>query len=278
MPSQLDDAYIKVPCGKCAECRRARGLEWQIRLVSEMRGVTTTSLISYFVTLTLSPSHYARFATNPARAIRLFLERYRKRYKQSCRHWIVTELGETNDRLHFHGLLFSSYPLDAKILSDLWQYGFVYVGRYSDVKSAKYVTKYITKLDMKHPDFEPSVFASPGIGKSFVEQYGEFVKACQNYVYRDPINGTLSRLPRYYKTKIFSPEEIKKHSQEVKEKGPIITWKGMKFSCPSAWLSFAKKQNEIFEDLGLSKSDNSELFELFKQKIFIYAKTSKGAY
>ena len=38
-------------------------------------------------------------------AIRLFLERWRKKYGRSTKHWFITELGHDNtERLHLHGI------------------------------------------------------------------------------------------------------------------------------------------------------------------------------
>ena len=40
--------YLKVPCGKCIECRKARVNQWFVRLSQELKRSTT----AYFVTLT----------------------------------------------------------------------------------------------------------------------------------------------------------------------------------------------------------------------------------
>ena len=41
-------------------------------------------------------------------AVRRFLERWRKKYKKSVRHWLVTELGQKNtEHLHLHGIIWT---------------------------------------------------------------------------------------------------------------------------------------------------------------------------
>ena len=41
------------------------------------------------------------------KALRRCLERIRKQTGKSIKHWCVSELGEKNDRIHLHGIIFS---------------------------------------------------------------------------------------------------------------------------------------------------------------------------
>ncbi len=41
-------------------------------------------------------------------AVRRFTERWRKKYKVTIRHWLVTELGqEETERVHMHGIVWT---------------------------------------------------------------------------------------------------------------------------------------------------------------------------
>lgn len=199
------DYYITIPCGRCPFCRKKKANEWKFRLLQEIRYlkgkhnkfVSYEEGRSYFVTLTFSERYYNRFKDDVGRAIRLFVERYRKVYGHSLRHWFVTELGGENARLHLHGVIFNpdfDAPLssfsrvvlkkcgkgkygrflkhDGKVkalnkwLRRFWKYGNTWV----DVvrpETIGYVVKYILKPSEHDLMFMPRVYASPGLGKSY---------------------------------------------------------------------------------------------------------------
>ena len=67
-----------------------------------------------FYTLTIDDEHYKKLSkeckskdenTIATYALRMFLERIRKKLKKSMKHWCVTELGhDKSERLHLHGI------------------------------------------------------------------------------------------------------------------------------------------------------------------------------
>ena len=102
-------------------------------------------------------------------ATRRFLERWRKKFKKSCRHWLVTELGQTNtERIHLHGLLFTTEGIET--IEEIWKYGHVYIGDYVNEKTINYIVKYISKTDQLHKEYKSKVLTSPGIGKGYVDR------------------------------------------------------------------------------------------------------------
>lgn len=194
----LVPSHLVVPCGRCSECRRKRGSSWRTRLIHEtLYGGHKNAL---FVTLTINPENYDRFKDDPRRAVRLFLERYRHYYRRSVKHWLVTELGEKNGRLHFHGILWD-FRGHRTFLADLWSYGFVFTG-YVNPRTCAYITKYITKYDSVHPDFVPQVFCSPGIGRCFTlsdSNICHLLKFSYDEVpYLCMPDGSFASYPRYY--------------------------------------------------------------------------------
>ncbi len=220
----VDRAIIEVPCGKCLECRKRYANDWRIRLIDELR--YSTSSKNYFITFSISDEYYNDFYTNHRLAIRKFLERYRKKYKISCRHWIVTELGDITNRLHFHGILFDcklsfdkikpyikrqNLDYTNKHLAKMWKYGHVYVG-YCSFQTASYIVKYITKA--QYDDgifFKPKVYCSPGIGEKFTTDPLQISwhRNLPENTYLTKRGGFNYALPRYYKNKFWSALELR---------------------------------------------------------------------
>lgn len=211
--------YIPTKCGCCIECRREKQREWRVRLEEELR-----SNFGYFTTLTISPEGIEeieeksclKWEENPneiaTKGLRLFLERVRKETGKSIKHWCVTELGEKKDRIHLHGIFFGQKS--AELIRKHWKYGFVFIGEYCNSKSVNYMTKYMLKVDIKHPSFKQIVLASAGIGKGYMNRQ-DYLWQKQNYkdinvatyTFR---NGTKMAMPKYYKNKIFTEEEREK--------------------------------------------------------------------
>lgn len=208
--------YIPAKCGCCIECRKEKQREWRVRLEEELR-----SSFGYFTTLTISPEGIKeieektglKWEENPneiaTKALRLFLERARKGTGKSIRHWCVTELGEKKDRIHLHGIFYGQKS--AELIRKHWKYGFVFIGGYCNSRSINYMTKYMLKVDIKHPEFKQIVLASPGIGNGYMDRL-DYLWQKQNYkninvatyTFR---NGTKMAMPKYYKDKIFSEKE-----------------------------------------------------------------------
>ena len=101
--------YVPVGCGKCMECMKKKAREWQVRLSEEIR----TYKNGKFVTLTFDSQSYLhlnkkikkRIDKNGKeynlngydrdnaickKAVRYFLENWRKEFKKSVKHWFVT--------------------------------------------------------------------------------------------------------------------------------------------------------------------------------------------
>ena len=208
--------YIPIKCGYCIECRKQKQREWRVRLEEELR-----SNYGYFITLTISPEGIKdleektglKWKENPneiaTKGLRLFLERVRKDTNKSMRHWCVTELGEDCDRIHLHGVFFGQKS--AELIKKHWKYGFIFIGQYCNSRSINYMTKYMLKVDIKHPEFKQIVLASPGIGSGYFDRL-EWQWQKQNYkrlevptyTFR---NGTKMAMPKYYKDKLFTEKE-----------------------------------------------------------------------
>lgn len=212
--------YVPVACGNCMECRKQKARGWQVRLAEEVR----QDKRGKFVTLTFSEEGMEEISKTikglegyeldneiATKAVRRYLERWRKKYKKSVKHWIVTELGQTNtERIHMHGIMWTDEVEDIK---KIWKYGFVDVGEYVSERTVNYIVKYISKTDEKHKEYKSKVLTSAGIGKGYIER-----KDSGNNKYNDKgtdeayttRKGTKLNLPVYYRNKIYSEEEREK--------------------------------------------------------------------
>lgn len=236
--------YVTIGCNKCIECMKKKTRDWKVRLNEEIR----TDNSGKFVTLTFNEESLNKFKnelknTPPelleneiaTRAVRLFLERYRKKYKKSVKHFLITEKGHTNtERIHLHGLIFTNNNIEK-----IWQYGYIFTGQFVNEKTINYITKYITKIDFLHKDFVPKILCSPGIGKNYINRldskrnhYNENTN--ETYITR---TGTKLPLPIYYRNKLYTDEQkeklwIKKLDEETRyvcgEKIDVSTDKGEK--------------------------------------------------
>jgi len=149
-PPQIIDErtkYVPIGCGKCIECKKQRANGWRIRLQEEIRQKQDGK----FITLTFSNESLTELEQdieNPLKgyeldnqiiklAVRRFLERWRKETGKSVRHWLVSELGQIRtERVHIHGIIWTS---DIKAISDIWQYGNVWIGDYVNEKTINYI-------------------------------------------------------------------------------------------------------------------------------------------
>ena len=120
------------------ECRKQKSREWQVRLSEDIK----TNTNGKFITLTFNNKEYTKLWHEVSRkgykgyeldneiatlAVRRFLERWRKEYKKSIRHWLITELGhQGTEHLHLHGIIWTDEKLDK--VEEIWKYGFMWKG------------------------------------------------------------------------------------------------------------------------------------------------------
>lgn len=237
---------IMAKCGKCIECREERAKNWQTRLHEEMK----IDKRGKFVTLTFNEEKLAYAWERTEKkywdkyngevkvterevaivATRDFLERWRKKYKKSVKHWLVAELGHENtERLHLHGILFTDENKEA--IEERWQNGWVWVGDYCTERTVNYIVKYITKVDKDHPEFNPRVLATEKLGweykNSFEARLNKYKpEGGTDETYKLPNFGKIT-MPTYLKNKMYTEEERENLWIEKMDKG-VVYVKGIK--------------------------------------------------
>lgn len=221
--------YVPIGCDNCAECRNRKAREWQIRLTEDIKEHKNGK----FITFTFSNQSITKLVQDnkdlhgiigyaldnaiATKAVRLFLERWRKKYTKSLRHWLVTELGhEGTENIHLHGIIWTDENL--KEVEDKWQYGFMWKGQetstgilnYVTTRTVNYITKYITKQDLDHKLYKSKTLCSPGIGAAYLKRFAAIQNEWNGSETRD-YYVTESRhkmsLPIYYRNKIYTDEE-----------------------------------------------------------------------
>lgn len=159
-------------------------------------------------------------------AVHRFRERWRKEYKKSIRHWLVTEIGHNGtENIHLHGILWTDKPTE---IARVWQYGWVWPGKdeiknnYVNERTINYIVKYVTKQDPKHKLYKPVILTSPGIGGNYINTHNStlntYVPGNTNEIYTTR-QGTKSSLPIYFRNKIYTEEQREKLWIEKIEKG-----------------------------------------------------------
>ncbi len=213
--------YVPVACGNCMECRKANSREWQVRLQEDIREYKNGQM----VTLTFSDESLEELEKGingltgyeleneiATKGVRRFLERWRKKYGKSCRHWLITELGQTKtERIHLHGIVYTNE--NKKTIEKIWKYGNIHKGEYVNEKTVNYIVKYITKVDKLHREYKAKMLNSPGIGKGYTKRQdsnnNKYKEKETNETYKTRTGAKIG-LPKYYRNNIYTEEEKEK--------------------------------------------------------------------
>lgn len=212
---------LRLPCGQCIGCKLERARQWAVRCNHEASLFEENCM----VTLTYSEEWLPKGATLVPRDFVNFMKRLRRRIApRKVRFFGCGEYGDEAMRPHYHLLLFGydfpdklrvrtskEYPeWTSDILEQTWGFGSTLIGSVS-FESAAYVARYVTKkisgpLSAGHyryvdgdewVELEPEfgrMSRRPGIGRSWMEQYGDEVYPADEVISR----GYEAKPPRYY--------------------------------------------------------------------------------
>lgn len=214
-PKKMPDGSVEfIPCGKCLACRIDKRNEWTWRLMAEIRNVD-----SVFLTLTIDDDNL-QGPSLKKRSVQLFLKRLRKALNgRKIKYFFVGEYGEIGMRPHYHAIITNistgkpmSYDTgDTDIIRSCWPFGFIKVVPASK-GSIRYVLKYMDKMqdDDQFASLYPGLLPpfrlmSKGLGRFYIESNFDDLREGNGYFYFD---GAYRPLPRYYKEKVFSKEEL----------------------------------------------------------------------
>lgn len=231
IPPCIDERtkYVPIGCQQCIECRKQKARGWQIRLLEDIKEHKNGK----FITLTFSNESIHKIITElgdtklegfeldnqiATHATRMFLERWRKKFKKSARHFLVTELGHNGtENIHLHGIIWTNESFQT--IAERWQYGHIwptkegYKTNYVTQRTVNYIIKYITKQDEKYKTYKSKILTSPGIGRNYTngqdwktnKYNGEKTKE----TYKTSTGHKIA-MPTYWRNKIYTEEEREK--------------------------------------------------------------------
>ena len=253
--------YVPIGCGKCMECLKKKSREWQVRLNEEIK----TDSRGLFVTLSFSDESLQELQTDiiglsgyeldnetATKAVRRFLERWRKKHKKSVKHWLVTELGTQNtERIHLHGIIFTDLKDDVK---QIWKYGNVYIGDYVNEETIGYIVKYLHKTDPKHKEYKPKILTSKGIGNGYMDSYNSrlnrYKDSGTDETYRTR-TGKRIALPVYYRNNLYNDDE--RENLWIEKLDQNIRWvDGVK-------IDISESEDEYYKALKYARKLNKRL-------------------
>lgn len=137
------------------------------------------------------------------------------------RYYAVGEYGEQFLRPHYHVIVFNLHNVVANMLDQYWNnaktgqsLGFIKYGTVTPA-SIHYVTKYVISRheDKQEGRLRPFAVMSrnPGLGATYLTTHTKWHKdGLRNFA---NVNGVKTRLPRYYKDKMFTSALLEKIAQ-----------------------------------------------------------------
>lgn len=194
-----DSRIIKIPCGKCQECKMAYAKQWSNRCMLELKYHKS----SYFVTFTYDDEHLPKSEKGVPtlkksdmvkffKDLRAYLD-YRDKPKISF--FMAGEYGSMLFRPHYHAIIFGLELDDLQFykrsdlqdtyftsptLDKLWSKGFVIVGEVTP-QSCSYVARYCSKKIHDRAQYEElgivpeytNMSRRPSIGLKAISDIGD---------------------------------------------------------------------------------------------------------
>lgn len=212
--------FMPVPCGRCPPCKKRRVDEWVFRMMQE----ESVSCASHFVTLTYDtrsvPLTPHGFMTLSKSDFQNYMKRLRKLSRNTLKYYAVGEYGSLNYRPHYHALIFNCE--NSEYFADAWSLGGkslgnVFVGTCTN-RSSAYVLKYIDKESWREKVYRHQrddrvrefSLCSKGLGSSYCQnpEIVAYHRSDLNRNYLVHRGGSKVAMPRYYRLKIFTPEQL----------------------------------------------------------------------
>lgn len=222
-PIYSNDRQVPVPCGKCPACLSRRTSVWTFRLKQHAKNATT----SYFVTLTYDtrfvPISKRGYLTLDKRDVQLYFKKLRKAHGENhepIKYYLAGEYGSKTFRPHYHIILFNA---NIELIHKAWDKGEVHIGELTEA-SAAYTAKYINKgkiipmhkNDDRLPEFS---LMSKKLGLNYLsEKIIRYHRADIERNYLTLEDGKKISMPRYYRQKIWTENELRAQADKLAQK------------------------------------------------------------
>ena len=231
------ERFDVVACGRCIDCTQNKRADWSFRDQYEFNRKDTKS--AKFITLTLENEHQLHNSEGEStlwkQEPKNFIKRIRneqnrtKNKPKDIHKWPkfayhgCAEYGKNTQRAHYHILLFNAYPDIIENLHAIWGKGHV---RIDPINTARihYISKYQTKFQAKEIQEQTKEqefqFMSQSLGIGYVEQHKAYHQAHQRLEVFNTQTKRFQIMPRYYRDKIFTEEQLERIRQEAFDKFP----------------------------------------------------------
>lgn len=244
-PIYLEKEDIKVPCGRCLDCKIQRSREWTVRIMNEAEYHKG----SLFVTLTFDEDSINERRSIDLKELQDYVKRLRDRvYPRKIKFFGCGEYGEDKGRPHYHLIIFgieleehqlkkvkNGWHLLSGPCKDAWKFGIVHA---DDVvyNSARYVLDYMLKEPPQRIVqglTKPFQTMSRGIGKQYALDKEEKIKKDLGIRYQGKDVG----LPKYY-VRVLDID-----TKKIKEVGR------QKFIENNKWLERFKDDERVYKEV-----------------------------
>lgn len=198
-------SHHAVPCGKCYECRMARGAGWAFRLMQEHKRHT----VSAFITLTYEDAFLPMADCGRPTLIKSDVQKYFKRVRKGnpkgVKYYACGEYGSRSFRPHYHAIVFSA---GYGSLANNWDFGHVRIDPVEPASIA-YVSGYCNKPQHKFTDGRVPEFSlmSKGLGSNYLTPEMVSYHQANMASFVTLPGGVKKGLPRYYRDKMFNDEQ-----------------------------------------------------------------------
>lgn len=253
-PDKFGVPRLTVPCGKCIFCLSRKRIEWFVRVKNEYQNASSAFFIT--LTYDDEKLKYHERSNKISLSvidIQLYMKRlrkaivtaHRKRLRNernvskplgslqnkvseialkcpNIKYYFVGEYGSETNRPHYHAIIFNVDIGLKHLIAEAWNWGFVRIDQVNDA-SIMYVCKYIISkyneyVDIETGEFRQKPFAliSKSLGIDYVSTHKKFHRETGRF-YVEMEEGKKYPLPRYYKEKIFTKNQIRKHAKETQK-------------------------------------------------------------
>lgn len=204
------------PCGKCPVCLTNRREDWTIRMIEESKN----HLYSVFITLTYDEENIKFNDLGFARVVKEDLQKFIKRLRSKIQHEIkyfaISEYGPATHRPHYHIIAFGLGVHHTSVIERSWDLGIVTVDKLN-IRRISYSARYHADKGYTPRGREPTFcLMSKGLGKSYIENMRDYHEGKPETMYYQ-LYQFKKKMPRYYKEKLFTKEEIEQISSKISD-------------------------------------------------------------
>jgi hypothetical protein len=270
-----------VPCGKCNFCLQNRRNAWAFRLTYELKRAKTAS----FITLTYDNEHvpvkiigtrpYLVLDKSELQSFHKVLKQYQSRLLRKLKikdrkEWKIKyyscgEYGTTYNRPHYHCIIYNLHPKvkEKLAVNEIWKKGTIFFGTVEEA-SIQYVAKYVIDKEQAE-DLRTKPFAnmSKGLGSNYIDKRKTYHQSTRTfYVTKE---GFKQSMPRYYKERIFTKNQLKRLAMLAKHEAEKAEDKDIKriqheanCSLQQAWKTYEDRITRAYDQIRIkSKQSNS---------------------